>query len=53
MQDLFLERTIFDPVRLPGADVSYLQAFDLGVPPLQMMQALIDETPWRQHDIKL
>lgn len=52
-QDLFSEVAKLDPVRLPGADVSYLRAFDLGIPPLQMMQELIDQTPWRQEHVKV
>ena len=53
MQDLFAGPANLEPVRLPGADISYLAAFDLGVSPLQMMQALIDETPWRQEEIQV
>lgn len=53
MMDLFASPAKLDPVTLPGADVSYLRDFDIGVPPLEMMQALIDETPWRQEDVKV
>ena len=51
--DLFASPTKLDPVPLPGADVSYLHSFDLAVPPLNMMQALIDETPWRQENVRM
>ena len=53
MQDLFASPTRLDPVPLPGADVSYMREFDLGVPSMEMMRALIDETPWRQEDVKV
>ncbi len=53
MQDVFSEPTKLDPVQLPGAEISYLRAFDLGVPPLQMMQVLIDCTPWRQENVTI
>ena len=53
MMDLFASPSVLDPVPLPGADVSYLREFDLGLPPLEMMQALIDQTPWRQEDVKV
>ena len=53
MMDLFASSTELDPVPLPGAEVSYLRNFDLGIPPLKMMQALVDETPWRHEDVKV
>jgi len=53
MQDLFASQSTLDPVPLPGADVSYLRAFDVGLPPMEMLQALIDETPWRQEAVKV
>ena len=53
MMDLFALPSVLDPVPLPGADVSYLREFDLGLPPLEMMQALIDQTPWRQEDVRV
>ena len=53
MMDLFASPSVLNPVPLPGADVSYLREFDLGLPPLEMMQALIDQTPWRQEDVRV
>ena len=44
---------MLEPVPLPGADVSYLRKFDLEVSSLEMLRALIDETPWRQEDVKI
>jgi alkylated DNA repair dioxygenase AlkB len=53
MQDLFASTSTLDPVPLPGADVSYLRAFNIGLPPMEMLRALIAETPWRQEDVKV
>ena len=53
IQDLFASSTKLNQIHLPDADVSYLREFNLGVHPLQMMQALINETPWRQEDINV
>ncbi len=53
MQDLFASPTTLDPLPLPGADVSYLRNFDLGISPMEMLRSLIDETPWRQEDVKV
>ena len=43
----------WERVALPGADVGYLRALDLGASPAALMQALIEETPWRQEDVTL
>ena len=51
--DLFASPVELGRVPLPGADVSYLPCFDLGLPPSEMMQALVDETPWRQEDVRM
>ena len=53
MQDLFASPVTLDPIPLPGADVSYLRDFDLGISSMEMLKALIDETPWRQEDVKV
>ena len=61
MEDLFSFRpptsspppAALDPVPLQGADVAYMRKFDLGVPPEVMMRGLIEETPWRQEDVKV
>lgn len=53
MQDFFASPTTLETVPLSGADVSYLRDFDLGLPPMEMLLALIDETPWRQEDVKV
>ncbi len=51
MDDLFSSPCSLQPIRLPGADVSYLREFDLGMPPDAMMRGLITETPWRQENV--
>ena len=53
MVDLFSSPNMLEPMRLPGADVSYLREFDLGTPSNLMLRALIDETPWRQEDVTI
>ncbi len=52
-RDLFASPNALESVPLPGADVSYFRYFDLGVPPEEMLLALIDETPWRQENVKV
>ena len=53
MTDLFASPKRLDPVSVPGAEISYLRDFDLGISPTEMMQALIEETPWRHEDVKV
>jgi alkylated DNA repair dioxygenase AlkB len=50
-QDMFTSETMLEQIFLSGADVSYMRTFDLGIPPTEMLKALIGETPWRQEDV--
>src|SRR5271156_739299 len=51
MPNLFSPSSVPERIKLPGADVTYQESFDLGAPPDEMLRALIDETPWRQEKI--
>ena len=61
MEDLFNFRpaaakpapSALETIPLPGADVSYMRTFDLGLPPEEVLRGLIEETPWRQEDVKV
>jgi alkylated DNA repair dioxygenase AlkB len=61
MEDLFSFKPLaakpppstLEAITLPGADVAYMRSFDLGVPPEEILRGLIDETPWRQEDVKV
>lgn len=51
MDDLFAAPTTLQPIKLPGADLLYTPAFDLGAAPEAILLALINQTPWRQDNI--
>ncbi len=53
MKNLFESRTDFHPIDLPGADVSYLEKLDLGVSSSEVLGSLIEQTAWRQENVKM
>ena len=51
MVDLFASPRELHSLLLPGADISYLECFDLGITATDLLRTLVEETPWRQEDV--
>lgn len=53
MRDLFSLDQIFEPIDMPDADVSILHGLETPVPYDQMLSKLIEQTIWRQEDVRI
>ena len=53
MRDLFSLDRQFEPIDMPDADISILHEIGMPMPYDQMLRKLIDQTIWRQEDVKI
>lgn len=53
MRDLFSLDRQFEALNLPDADVSILHEIEMPLPYDAMLRKLIDETKWRQEDVRV
>lgn len=53
MRDLFSLDRKFEPIDIPDANVSILHEIEMPVPYSQMLQKLIDQTIWRQENVRI
>jgi alkylated DNA repair dioxygenase AlkB len=51
MIPLFSTDTASERLAVPGAELHFLRALDLGAPADEVLHCLIAETPWRQDDV--
>jgi alkylated DNA repair dioxygenase AlkB len=51
MNDLFSSNCELRRIELPDADISYLQSLPLPEPDTDLLQQLIEQTPWRAEEI--
>ena len=53
MRDLFSLDREFEPVVMPDSDVSIMREIEMPLPYDQMLRKLIDQTIWRQEDVRI
>jgi alkylated DNA repair dioxygenase AlkB len=53
MRDLFTLDRQFEPIPMPDADVSILHGMETPLPYNQMLRKLIDDTIWRQENVRI
>lgn len=53
MKDLFSLTRQFEPIELPDADVSILHEIEMPVPYDQVLQKLMEQTKWRQENVRI
>lgn len=53
MRDLFSLDRQFEPIEMPDANISILHEIEMPLPYNQMLRKLIDQTIWRQEDVRV
>jgi len=53
MRDLFSLDRRFEPINMPDSDVSILHEIEMPLPYGQILRKLIDQTIWRQEDVRI
>ena len=53
MKDLFTLDRQFEPISMPDADVSILHSMETPVPYEQMLRKLMEDTIWRQENVRI